>query len=84
MRIMVFKNKYKEEERHPDYEIYKSEEGKDLVKVGALWKGRSAKAGDFFSGSLDFSRLHEDAEPHQKRGYITGEPTEDDDSSIPF
>ena len=53
MRIMVFKNKYKEEERHPDYEIYKSEEGKDLIKVGALWKGRSAKAGDFFSGTIN-------------------------------
>ena len=46
---MVFKNKFKEQERHPDYVIYNDE----LVKIGALWKGRSAKAGDFFSGTID-------------------------------
>ena len=80
MRIMVFKNKHKEAEKHPDYTIFKSEEGRELVKIGALWKGRSAKAGDFFSGTID----DEDTEPHQKRGYITGEPTEDDGGDIPF
>jgi len=52
MRIMVFKNKHKEQERHPDYVIYNSD-GEELVKIGALWKGRSAKAGDFFSGTID-------------------------------
>ena len=52
MRIMVFKNKYKEQEKHPDYTIFNSD-GEELVKVGALWKGRSAKAGDFFSGTID-------------------------------
>ena len=80
MRIMVFKNKYKEQDKHPDYTIFNSD-GEELVKIGALWKGRSAKAGDFFSGTID----DEDTEPHQKRGYITGEPTEDDGGSdIPF
>ena len=52
MRIMVFKNKYKEQEKHPDYTIFNSD-GEELVKIGALWKGRSAKAGDFFSGTID-------------------------------
>ena len=52
MRIMVFKNKYKERENQPDYTIYNSD-GDELVKVGALWKGASAKAGDFFSGTID-------------------------------
>jgi len=74
MRIMVFKNKYKERENQPDYTIYNSD-GDELVKIGALWKGRSAKAGDFFSGTID----DEDTPAYEP------ETTEDDGGEdIPF
>jgi len=68
MRIMVFKNKYKENPKHPDFTIYKAVDGEDLKKIGALWKGRSAKSGDFFSGTID----DEDTPAYQP------ETTEDD------
>ena len=75
MRIMVFKNKYKENPKHPDFTIYKAVDGEDLKKIGALWKGRSAKSGDFFSGTID----DEDTPAYQP------ETTEDDGGEdIPF
>ena len=77
MRIMVFKNKHKEEDKHPDYVVYNSD-GEELVKVGALWKGRSAKAGDFFSGTIDDEGNYDTHDEQQT--------TEDDGGgdSIPF
>ena len=78
MRIMVFKNKYKEEERHPDYTIFESGEG-DLRKIGALWNGHSAKAGDYFSGTIDeegTSYDHRDIKPETTEG--------DSGDDIPF
>ena len=76
MRIMVFKNKYKENPKHPDFTIYKAVDGEDLKKIGALWKGKSAKSGDFFSGTID----DEDTPVYEP------ETTEDDggEDSIPF
>ena len=75
MRIMVFKNKYKENPKHSDLIIYKAVDGEDLKKIGALWKGRSAKSGDFFSDTID----DEDTPAYQP------ETTEDDGGEdIPF
>jgi len=53
VKIVVFKNSYKDTDRHPDYIIYRSEEGEDLVKVGALWLGKSSKGTDYMSGKID-------------------------------
>ena len=75
MRITVFKNNYKDTDKHPDYIIYKAEEGKDLKKIGALWIGKSAKGTDYMSGELeDFNQAESD--------YKDAEETQNDD--IPF
>ena len=79
MRIVVFKNSYKESDKHPDYIIYRSEEGEDLEKIGALWIGKSSKGKSYMSGQIDV----ETAAPEN---YLKEErPTVSDlDDDIPF
>jgi len=72
MRITVFKNGYKETDKHPDYIIYKAEEGKDLEKIGALWVGKSTKGNSYMSGNIEIETRGE--EP----------TTPDPDDGIPF
>jgi len=55
MRIKVFKNGFKKTDKHPDYIIYRSEEGSDLEKIGALWIGKSSKGESYMSGQIDIS-----------------------------
>jgi len=59
MRITVFKNGYKETDKHPDYIIYRAEEGKDLEKIGALWIGKSTKGTNYMSGNIDLEPKEE-------------------------
>ena len=55
MRIKVFKNGFKKTDKHPDYIIYRSEEGLDLEKIGALWLGKSSKGESYMSGQIEES-----------------------------
>jgi len=79
MRIVVFKNSYKDTDKHPDYIIYRSEEGQDLEKIGALWIGKSTKGTNYMSGEIEI----ETAAPEN---YLKAEepPVSDPDDDIPF
>ena len=48
IRLMVFKNGYKEEERHPDYIIYEPEAAQDTAarETQAKGKGRATHSDD--------------------------------------
>ena len=72
MRIVVFKNSYKESDKHPDYIIYRSEEGEDLEKIGALWIGKSSKGKSYMSGNIDIEAKEEQPD------------VSDPDDGIPF
>jgi len=80
MRIVVFKNGHKKEDKHPDYIIYRSEEGKDLEKIGALWLGKSSKGQSYMSGSIEF----EDAAPENYRKEEQPKVSRGEDDQIPF
>ena len=79
MRIVVFKNGYKETDKHPDYIIYRSEEDKDLEKIGALWLGKSSKGTNYMSGQIDI-----DGESASENYRKEEHPTVSDDDDIPF
>ena len=80
IKIVGFWNRKKKNENEPDIRFYESkEQGGDLGEsIVSVWENTSKSGNKYFSGNID-------TEPHQKRGYITGEPTEDDGGdSIPF
>ena len=79
MRIKVFKNGFKKTDKHPDYIIYRGEDGQDLEKIGALWIGKSTRGTDYMSGQIEI----ETAAPEN---YLKEEqPTvSDPDDGIPF
>ena len=70
MRIVVFKNSYKDTDKHPDYIIYRSEEDQDLEKIGALWLGKSSKGKSYMSGEIELDQQVQNVPepPHDEFG----------------
>lgn len=50
-QFQIFPNKYKKEEKHPDYKI-SIKVGEKFVEVGAGWKKKTAKGDMYLSCSL--------------------------------
>ena len=78
MRIVVFKNGHKKEDKHPDYIIYRSEAEQDLEKIGALWLGKSSKGQSYMSGSIDDEAVPENYQKAEQPRVMDG------DDDIPF
>ena len=79
MRIKVFKNGFKKTDKHPDYIIYRSEEGSDLEKIGALWLGKSSKGASYMSGQIETSAPPPENYQNEERPIVS-----DQDDGIPF
>lgn len=72
MRIVVRKNEYKKEDKHPDYRI-SGLVGSDWENVGALWLKKGDDGKQYLSGEIK-----EDASSQEKIFQETAEkPTKD-------
>ena len=75
MKLMLFKNKYKDKESQPDWNVH-DRESEGFEKIGGGWNNHTDKAGDYISITID----REKAEQYSKVETTEGDGGDD----IPF